>query len=193
MTKRSWRLALAVTAVGLFIGTVSFAALHSVQAASPQHIGPHALYPDANLTPGSADTFSPDDLKAEYTEGCLNHRARCSYSQAHRNVSIETSIQIYDEYNVPRYARNIRHGEVDHLYPLCAGGSNDVSNLWYQPARNIWMGRNFGYHQKDDLETWVCEQIRQDRLDPREAFDRITTDWVKYYLEVNPPHQHFGK
>ena len=82
---------------------------------------------------------------------------------------------------------------MDHLFPLCAGGSNDVSNLWYQPDINIWNGRNFGYHQKDDLETWVCEQIRQDRIDPKEAFDRITTDWVKYFLEANPRHQHFGK
>ena len=193
MTKHSRRLALAIAAIGVFIGTVSSAALHPVQAAPPRHIGPPSLYPNASLTPGSADTFSPDALKAEYTEGCRNHRARCSYSQAHRDVPRETSIQIYDEYHVPRYARNIRNGEVDHFYPLCAGGSNDVSNLWYQPSINIWDGRNFGYHQKDDLETWVCEQIKQDRLDPKEAFDRITTDWVKYYLEVQPPHQHFGR
>jgi hypothetical protein len=193
MTKHSRRLTLAIAAISVFIGTVFSAALHPVQAAPPRHIGPPALYPDANLTPGSADTLSPDDLKAEYTDGGPNHHARCSYSQAHRNVSKDTAFQIYDEYHVPRDARNIQHGEVDHFYPICAGGSNDISNLWYQPAINIWNGRNFGYHQKDDLETWVCEQIKQGQLEPKVAFDRITADWVKYYLEVQPPLQHFGR
>jgi hypothetical protein len=30
---------------------------------------------------------------------------------------------VYDKYNVPQAKRNIANGEVDHLYPLCAGGS----------------------------------------------------------------------
>jgi hypothetical protein len=27
------------------------------------------------------------------------------------------------------------------------------------------------------------------RLDPREAFERMTTDWVKFYEEVKPARQ----
>jgi hypothetical protein len=30
-----------------------------------------------------------------------------------------------------------RPGEIDHFYPLCAGGSNDITNLWFQPATNV--------------------------------------------------------
>ncbi|HEY6343214.1 MAG TPA: hypothetical protein VIY49_17090 [Bryobacteraceae bacterium] len=25
---------------------------------------------------------------------------------------------------------------VDHFFPLCAGGSNDITNLWFQPEAN---------------------------------------------------------
>ena len=91
---------------------------------------------------------------------------------------------MYNEYNVPAANRNIRDGEVDHLYPLCAGGSNDLANLWYQPADNEWNGENFGYHKKDVLEAYICEQIKAGRLDPEVAYQKITTDWVAYYQEL---------
>ena len=31
--------------------------------------------------------------------------------------------------------------------------------------------------------------IKANQLDPREAFDRMTTDWIKFYLDVKPGHQ----
>jgi hypothetical protein len=31
--------------------------------------------------------------------------------------------------------------EIDHLIPLCLGGSDDFSNLWPQPRRTIRSGR----------------------------------------------------
>jgi hypothetical protein len=68
-------------------------------------------------------------------------------------------------------------------------GSNDITNLWFQPATNVWNGKNYGYHEKDDLEAWICQQIKMNRLDPRETFDKLTTDWVKYYEEVKSGHQ----
>jgi hypothetical protein len=48
--------------------------------------------------------------------------------------------------------RNHPPREIDHFYPLCAGGSNDITNLWFQPATNVWDGKNYRYHEKDDLE-----------------------------------------
>jgi hypothetical protein len=95
--------------------------------------------------------------------------------------------RVYAEYGVN--PKNHPPGEIDHFYPLCAGGSNDITSLWFQPATNVWSGKNYGYHEKDDLEAWMCQQIKANRLDPREAFDRLTTDWVKFYQEVKPGHQ----
>jgi hypothetical protein len=91
--------------------------------------------------------------------------------------------KVYEEYKVPKAERNIRHGEVDHFYPLCAGGSNGIHNLWFQRADNQWNGEDFGYHAKDKLESWVCVQIKAGKLDLKEAYQRITADWVKFYLD----------
>jgi len=148
------------------------------------HIGPDSLYPDSGLTPGAADTLSVADLTARYTDHCPKGKADCTYSQSHRSVSKAVHTQVYVSYRVPPEARNFQQGEVDHFFPLCAGGSNDAKNLWYEPAENIWNGKNFGYHAKDNLEKYICRQIVAKQLDPKEAYRRMTTDWVAWYLEL---------
>lgn len=90
------------------------------------HAGPPQLYPDPIKTPGLADTLAVSDLTKRYTDGCPSGKTSCTYSQAHRNVPSSMHNQVYDEYNVPQGERNIKHGEVDHFYPLCAGGSNNI-------------------------------------------------------------------
>jgi hypothetical protein len=148
-------------------------------------VGPAALYADSNLTPGKAATLAVADLTARYTDHCPSGKADCTYSQSHRDVSSAKHKAIYDEYKVPAAERNIQDGEVDHLYPLCAGGSNDAANLWYQPVINKWKGKNFGYHEKDALEAYVCREIVAGNLDPKVAYKRITTDWIKWYIELH--------
>jgi len=152
-------------------------------ASEVQHVAPANLYPDPIKTPGLADTLSVDDLKRIYTDHCPDSKPTCTYSQDHRNVPAAAHKKVYDEYDVPQDQRNIKDGEVDHFYPLCAGGSNDISNLWYQPAVGEWNGKDFGYHTKDKLETYICAQIKAGKLDPKEAYDRITEDWVQFYLD----------
>jgi hypothetical protein len=152
------------------------------------HVGPASLYPAPNLTPGKYDTLSVSDLTKKWTEGCPNGKTSCTYSQAHRNVPASEHKQVYDEYNVPQPKRNIANGEVDHFYPLCAGGSNDVSNLWYQPITNDWNGQNFGFKEKDRLETYICQEIVAKRMDPKDAYKRLTQDWVKFYQDEGLDH-----
>jgi len=156
----------------------------SISTARTGHVGPPQLYPDSIKTPGMADTLKASDLTKRYTEDCPSNKSSCTYSQAHRNVPASVHTQVYDEYNIAAADRNIKFGEVDHFYPLCAGGSNDIKNLWDQPAENEWNGQNYGYHEKDKLETYVCEQIKAGKLNPKDAYNRITSDWVKFYLDV---------
>lgn len=142
-------------------------------------IAPASLYPNPALTPGKYETLSLADLNASYNGQ--------TYSQAHRDVTAATHRKVYDEYQVPAGERNIAHGEVDHLVPLCAGGSNDLSNLWYQHVAPSWEGHpniTLGFHQKDALEAWICRQIKAKKLEPKVAYEKITSDWVNYYLEV---------
>ena len=155
------------------------------------HVGPPELYPDPDLTPGEADTADIDDLTDRWECPTSIHKVDCTYSQAHRSVSMRTHTKVYEEYQVPESKRNAKSGEVDHFDPLCNGGSNDIKNLWYQPANNMWKGKNFGYHGKDSLESWVCVQVKAGKLDPKEAFTRMTSDWVKFYMDVNPKQVSF--
>ena len=69
------------------------------------------------------------------------------------------------------------------------GSALDITNLWFQPETNVWNGKNYGSREKDDLEAWICQQIKTGALDARSAFDRLTADWVKLYDEVKPGHQ----
>jgi hypothetical protein len=155
------------------------------EAAASGKAGPARLYPDPDLTPGKAATLKVANLIARYTTNCPSGKASCTYSESHRNVPDAVHKQVYDEYKVPADERNIQDGEVDHLFPMCAGGSNDIHNLWYEPAKNEWNGKNFGYHEKDNLEKYVCTQIKARKLSPAVAYKRITTDWVAWYLELH--------
>jgi hypothetical protein len=147
------------------------------------HVGPARLYPDPTLTPGLANTLRVDDLTKIYSDNCPGHKTSCTYSQDHRNVPRSVHTKVYDEYNVPEAKRNIENGEVDHFQPLCAGGSNEIKNLWYQPETNEWTGEDFGFHAKDKLEAYVCSQIKAGKMDPKDAYKRITEDWVKFYTD----------
>ena len=165
-----------VIAAGIAIAALSAWAWNSGQ---PKHIGPDVLYPDPALTSGLADTLDFNNLTASYDGQ--------TYSQAHRNVSAGEKQEVCKEY--PKNCTAPK--EIDHFYPLCAGGSNDIKNLWAEPAVNPWNGKDFGFHTKDTLEAWVCTQIKAGKLDPKVAYQKMTTDWVKFYLEVNPDPQ-FG-
>ena len=164
-------------------GTEAADTCSSGNAGAVNRVGPPELYPDPLKTPGCAATLEVADLTKAWTENCPGGKVSCTYSQAHRKVSKDERTFIYDQYHVVSTKRNIDNGEIDHFYPLCAGGSNSASNLWYQPIQNEWNGRNFGFKEKDKLEAWICKQIKNHKLDPREAFDRMIQDWVRFYKE----------
>ena len=136
------------------------------------HIGPANLYPDPILTMGKADTLNLSDLTA--TNACG------TYSQCHRNVSDSEKNKVCSEY--PDNCKSAK--EIDHFYPLCAGGSNDITNLWAQPAINLWNGQDYGFHTKDKLETYICSQIKAGKMNPQDAYERMTGDWVKFYQDL---------
>lgn len=174
----------AIVGAGLWAPGLAQSRTASASAANAPKVGPPALYPNPSLTRGKADTLNAAEINRTWPCRAKSHKSGCNYSQAHRAVPAAVKRRVYAEYNVD--PKNHAPGEVDHLYPVCAGGSNDISNLWFQPATNFWNGKDYGHHEKDDLEAWVCQQIKAKRLDPREAFDKLTTDWVKYYDEVKP-------
>jgi hypothetical protein len=112
--------------------------------------------PDERLTPGSK-CERPDQIR--YPE-------RIKYCE--RNVSSEEKWQIIRSYQalgfeIPNEKR--ADYKIDHLIPLCAGGSNSHRNLWPQ-HKSV-------YQKTDRLEAILCEKMAKGELRQDEAIDLI--------------------
>ena len=134
-------------------------------APSSTKAGPAYLYPNPSLTPGAELTT---DASAICTPG---------YSSSVRNVSSATKKQVYAEYGVS-YPQAAGAYEVDHFIPLEIGGSNDIKNLWLEPATPTP-----GFHQKDQFENFEHRQVCDGAISAAEAQSRMTSDWYLYWEE----------
>jgi len=127
--------------------------------------GPAYLYPNPTLTPGAILT--------------TNASAICTpgYASSVRNVPSATKKQVYAEYSVS-YPQPTGAYEVDHFIPLEIGGSNDIKNLWLEPA-----SPTPGFHQKDQFENFEHAQVCKGKISAAEAQSRMTSDWYLYWEE----------
>lgn len=118
--------------------------------------------PDPRLTPG--DVFP-------VTAAAV---CRSGYSRSVRDVSSGTKSEVYARYGIRSRAPG--EYEVDHLVPLGVGGSNDLKNLWPQPAEP-----RPGYREKDDLEDALHRLVCSGQLDLAEAQRQVAADWYAAY------------
>jgi hypothetical protein len=127
--------------------------------------GPAYLYPNLTLTPGAV-------LSADASTICA-----AGYASSVRNVSAATKKQVYAEYGVS-YPQQTGAYEVDHFIPLEIGGSNDINNLWLEPA-----APTPGFHQKDQFENFEHGQVCNGTISAAEAQSRMTSDWYFYWQQ----------
>lgn len=114
-------------------------------------------HPDPIMTPGSVCNDADEN---RYPEGI----AYCE-----RDVETRTKREIIRRYDAKLgfhiQSMNRNHFKIDHLIPLCAGGSNEVSNLWPQ-HRSI-------YELTDPLEPLLCEKMARGRIRQKDAITFI--------------------
>ena len=134
-------------------------------APSSTKAGPAYVYPNSSLTPGAVLTT---DASIICTPG---------YASSVRNVSTATKKQVYAEYGVS-YPQPLGAYEVDHFIPLEIGGSNDIKNLWLEPA-----SPTPGFHQKDQFENFEHGQVCNGTISAAEAQSRMVSDWYLYWEE----------
>lgn len=140
---------------------------------------PNDKLPDSSCTPGD---FLPNATTSDI--------CKPGYSSSIRNVPQALKQEVYAEYGIPTH----RPGEyeVDHLISLELGGSNDISNLWPEPAEP-----RPGFHEKDAVENYLHEQICNGNLSLQDAQKQISTNWLSVYNSIQNPQvyqfHHKGK
>jgi hypothetical protein len=120
--------------------------------------------PDKNLTGGSVRT--------------ADHDAACGHAKESRGrMNTVRRDEILRRYGLrpgthPDY-------QIDHLIPLCLGGSDDPSNLWPQPKRSI--EDKWNADAKDRLERLMCRMVCDGQIDIAAAQEAFATDWIAAY------------
>lgn len=112
--------------------------------------------PDPVCTPGAVQTTDAELVCGQST-------------RERRHVTERTKRAVREAYGI---ADGV-DVEIDHLVPLELGGSNDVSNLWPQPAGPM------GYRVKDHVEDVLHREVCAGARTLEDAQRSIASDWTK--------------
>lgn len=126
------------------------------------------IRPDQSLTPGSLCQRASEHRYPERVRYC------------NRDVDSDVKAGIfvtYDRelgYQTAKMQRS--QFKIDHLIPLCLGGSNEVSNLWPQ--------HHSVYDLTDPLEPFMCERLARGQIRQADAVRLIIE--IKQAPETTP-------
>lgn len=99
------------------------------------------------------------------------------YAKSVRDVTTQIKREVYDAYGIAHHSKG--EYQVDHLVSLELGGSNDIANLWPQPANPLP-----GYHEKDRFENYLHDQICAGKLKLAKVQEDLATDWASAYKKA---------
>lgn len=122
--------------------------------------------PDRACTPGA---LLPGATKDKV---CVS-----GYASSVRDVPQSEKEQVYAEYGIR--SRSAGEYEVDHLVSLELGGSNDIANLWPEPANP-----KPGFHEKDQVEDYLHRQVCSGAIPMAEAQREIAENWLAVYQRI---------
>ncbi len=119
--------------------------------------------PDPACTPGA--------IIADATKDQI---CQPGYSKNVRDVPDSEKNEVYAEYGIAHHTAG--EYEVDHLISLELGGSNDIANLWPEPAEP-----RPGFHEKDQVENYLHLQMCSGAISLQDAQAGIANNWMQYY------------
>jgi hypothetical protein len=135
-----------------------------------------AWLPDPECSLGDAFPLTTIQINGEYAEEpggvIVGDICVSGYSANIRDVTQARKEQVYAAYGV--VSRVTGEYEVDHIIPLAIGGTNEVTNLFPQPAYPLP-----GFHQKDVCEVCFKNKICKGELDIREAQKMMAKNWTR--------------
>ncbi len=118
--------------------------------------------PNRQLTPGA---FRPVSTSEVCTE---------TYSDDAEVVPAAVKQRVFREYGMAPKSKNY---ELDYLISPQLGGTDDVRNLWPEPASaSVWNARD-----KDALENRLHQLVCQNKIELSTAQRDLATDWISAY------------
>ena len=143
--------------------------LSSAPAGAQEPSATPPLLPNPQLTPGDTLDVTLADIR------------ETGYSSRVRNVPVGVKREVYASYGIQTWGRGMY--EVDHLIPLCIGGSNSKKNLWPQSClTEPWNAR-----VKNRLERRLLSLVRKGSVDLHTAQQDIARNWIEAYKKYVDP------
>jgi hypothetical protein len=123
-------------------------------------------FPDTACTPG-----------AIFPDATADRICQSGYAGSVRDVPTSLKNKVYAEYGITH--RVAGEYEVDHHVSLELGGSNDIANLWPEPA-----SPKPGFHEKDKVENYLHDQVCSGAISLKQAQIEIATNWLDVYNKM---------
>ncbi len=161
-------------------GAVLLSACFSSGSSNPPTPGPHTIGQRTKTSGCAAHNALPDSActpGAIFSDATKDQICVLGYSKNVRNVPDSEKNAVYAEYSITSHTAG--EYEVDHLISLELGGSNDIANLWPEPAEP-----RPGFHEKDKVENYLHQQVCGGAISLADAQSIIANDWLSVYNQM---------
>jgi hypothetical protein len=133
------------------------------------------LMPDPACTPGATNPTVPESMlrNPAFRTGCIRNEA----------TTEEQKSATYGWYKIPHPSDNTGDSqtcELDHLIPLYLGGADTLDNIWPQCGPGGVALDDRYFKEKDSVEYYLGQQVRQGNMELPEAQRGIAADWTQY-------------
>jgi hypothetical protein len=137
------------------------------------------LLPDPKCTPGAINPTLTDSVlkNVAFRTGCVRNNA----------TSENEKKSTYKWYQTKRPRNNVgltQTCELDHLVPLYLGGADTLDNIWPQCGpKGVALDDRY-FKEKDKVEYFLGQQVREGKLDLATAQKGIVKDWTKFISDA---------